>query len=104
MPVRLVTEIGALPIREIGPIDVLGLLRKIEARPANETARRVRQRMSSVFGYAMASGRGDNDPAAIVKAAMAPLVKSRQPAIVELGEARAMLAKAEAEPAHQVVG
>jgi integrase len=95
-------EIGGLPVREIDPPLVLAVLREIERRPAIETARRVRQRMSSVFVYAIASGRGDNDPAAIVKQAMAPLVKGRQPAITDLGEAKAMLAKAEAEPAHAV--
>jgi len=46
--------------------------------------------------------RGENDPFAIVKQAMAPLFKGRQPAITNLLEAQAMLAKAEAEPAHAV--
>jgi integrase len=50
--------IGSYPIREITVQDVLGLLRRIEARPAVETAHRVRQRMSAVFVYAIASGRG----------------------------------------------
>jgi integrase len=95
-------EIGPLPVREITAPVILALLRKIEARSAIETARRVRQRMSAVFVYAIASGRGENDPAAIVRDALAPLVKGRQPAITDLGEARAMLAKAEAEPAHAV--
>jgi hypothetical protein len=52
--------------------------------------------------YAMSSGRADNDPAAIVKGAMAPTKKGRQPAITNLDKAREMLAKAEAEPAHPV--
>ena len=95
-------EIGTLPAREITPPMVLAVLRKIEARPAIETARRVRQRVSAVFVFGIASGRCDNDPAAIVKGALAPLVRGRQPAITDLHEARAMLAKAEAEPAHAV--
>jgi integrase len=96
-------EMGNLPLKEITPSIVLDdVLRKIEARPAIETARRVRQRISAVFVYGIASGRGESDPAAIVKQAMAPLVKGRQPAITNLVEARAMLAKAEAEPAHSV--
>jgi integrase len=94
--------IGALPITEITPPMVLNVLRSVEARPAIETARRVRQRMSAVFVYAIASGIGHDDPAAIVKGAMAPLVKGRQPAIVELGAAREILARAEATPAHPV--
>jgi integrase len=95
--------IGSLPLKEITPSIVLDdVLRKIEARPAIETARRVRQRISAAFVYGIASGRGESDPAAMVKQAMAPLVKGRQPAIIDLDEARAMLAKAEAEPAHAV--
>jgi hypothetical protein len=41
--------IGPLPITEITPPIVLNVLRAIERRPAIETARRVRQRMSAVF-------------------------------------------------------
>ena len=80
--------LGELPIAEITPPMVLGVLRAIEARPALETARRVRQRISAIFVYAIAIGIGENDPAAIVKGAMAPLVKSRQPVVTDVIEAR----------------
>ncbi|MDB5848210.1 MAG: phage integrase [Rhodoferax sp.] len=79
---------------------VLETLRKIEARPAIETARRVRQRLSAVFVYAIATGRGTVDPAAVVQKAMAPLTKGRQPALTNLDDLRKMLAKAESEPGH----
>ena len=92
--------LGALPITDITAPMVLGVLRVIEARPALETARRVRQRISAVFVYAIALGMGDNDPAAIVRGAMAPMVKGRQPAVTDLGKARAVLAAVEAIPAH----
>lgn len=92
--------LGLLPIREITPPMVLQVLRPIKARPALETARRVRQRMSAVFVHAIASGMADADPAAIVKGAMAPMKKGRQPAIVDLDLAREMLRRAEAVPAH----
>jgi integrase len=95
-------QLGALPITELGPPTVLAVLRAIEARPAIETARRVRQRMSAVFVYGIASGICQTDPAAIVQGAMAPLIKGRQPAIVDLDEAREVLRRAEAEPAHPV--
>lgn len=94
--------LGRVPIADITPPMVLALVREIEARPAVETARRVRQRMSAVFVWAIATGRGTSDPAAVVRGALAPLSKGRQPAITDLGEARAMLAKAEAEHAHPV--
>lgn len=59
-------DLGSLPIREIQAPAILRTLRKIEARPAIETARRVRQRMSEVFVYAIASSRPDTDPASII--------------------------------------
>lgn len=95
-------HLGSSPIRDITVPEVMGVLRKIEARKAIETARRIRQRMSAVFVYAIATGRAEADPAAVVKGAMAPLKKGRQPAITDLDKAREMLRKAEAETAHPV--
>ena len=95
-------HLGQVPIKDITAPDVLNVLRLIEKRPAIETARRVRQRMSSVFVYAIASGRGETDPAAIIQKAMAPLKKGRQPAITDLAAARTMLQKADDETAHPV--
>ena len=92
--------LGKLPINDITAPMVLGVLRQIEARPALETARRVRQRVSAVFVYAIALGVGEADPAAIVRGAMAPLIKGRQPAVTDLAEARVILAAVEAIPAH----
>jgi integrase len=95
-------RLGAVPIRAITPPMVLSVLRSIGGRPATETARRVRQRMSAVFVYAIASGLGEADPAAIVRGAMAPIMKGRQPAITDLPDARVVLARTEAAPAHPV--
>ena len=92
--------IGAKHLSLIKPPEVLEVIRAIEARPAVETARRVRQRISAVFCYAVAAGLCENDPAAPVKGALAPLKRSRQPALVELSDARDVLARAEAVPAH----
>lgn len=94
--------VGSTPIRRLQAPEVLALLRKIEGRQAKETARRVRQRMSAVFVYAISSGRGAIDPAATVQRAMAPLKKSRQPAITDLAQAREILARVEGNPAHPV--
>ena len=96
-------DLGALPIREITPALVLSVLRPIEERPAIETAKRIRQRISMVFVYAIASGIGETDPAAIVKGALRPLPKkTRQPAVTDLTGARGVLAAVEAEPASPV--
>ena len=92
--------LGSAPIRDIDAPAVLALLREIEGRAAKETAHRVRQRMSAVFVFAIASGIGFTDPAAIVQKALAPVMKGRQPAITDLTKARKILADAEAIPAH----
>lgn len=92
-------EFGADSINAIDPPTVLAALRKIEGRPAVETARRVRQRVSAVFVYAISTGVGRQDPAAIVRGAMAPVIRKHQPALTELDAARAMLRKTEAIPA-----
>lgn len=94
--------VGRVPVTDISAANVLALLRIIEKRGAKEKARRIRQRMSAVFVYAISSGRADNDPAAVVKNAMAPLIKGKQPAITDLAKAREILLKVDAEPAHPV--
>lgn len=48
--------IGKRPIDEIRPPEVLAMLRKVEARGALETLKRVRQRAADVFHFAIASG------------------------------------------------
>src|SRR5690606_14039284 len=95
-------SLGAVPIKSITAPMVLGVLREIENRPAKETARRVRQRMSAVFVFAIASGRAETDPAAIVQGAMAPMQKGRQPAITDLEEAREILRRVDREGASPV--
>lgn len=94
--------LGAEPINSITPPMVLEALREIEERGAVETSHRVRQRMSDVFIYAIAAGIGQNDPAAIVKKALAHVQKRRQPAITKLADAKEILAKVEAIPGYPV--
>ena len=93
-------KIGALPVKGITSPMVLEVIRAIEDRPSIETARRVRQRISAVYAYAIASGLADADPAAPIRAALKPLIKGRQPALATLEEARALLRQVEAAPAH----
>ncbi|OEI84478.1 integrase arm-type DNA-binding domain-containing protein [Brucella sp. BO3] len=95
-------HLGSTAINDITPPDVLEVLRNIEKRPAIETAHRVRQRMSAVFVFAIASGKGLNDPAAIVQKALTPIRKGRQPAVATLAEAQEIIAALDREPAHPV--
>ncbi|WP_439618350.1 tyrosine-type recombinase/integrase [Shinella sp.] len=95
-------HIGDLIPSDITPATVLGVLRMTENREAKETARRLRQRISAVFVYGIASGRADQDPAAVVTKAMAPLKKGKQPAVVDLEALHEMLRQTEAVPAYGV--
>ncbi len=94
--------LGALPIGEIEPPVVVGVLRAVEAGGAPETARRLRQRISAVFAYAIAHGLAKHDPAHLARGVLAPMKKGRQPAITQLEPLREMLRAAEAIPAHPV--
>lgn len=94
--------IGALPIAQLTPPLILGVLREIEARGAIETAKRVRQRISAVFVYAIAQGIADRDPAEKLGGVLKPLRKGRQPAITELDPLRKMIIAAEEDFARPV--
>jgi integrase len=95
--------IGDLPIAELKPPRVLKVLEAIEKRDAIETAKRIRQRMSGVFVYAISSGMAETDPAAIVRGALKPIVRrGKQPAITDLDGIRKVVADAEATPSHIV--
>jgi integrase len=95
--------IGALPIDRITPAIVLGVIRAIEARPAIETAKRVRQRMSAIFEFGIALQVCQTDPASMIRTLLKPLpTPTKQPAITDLAKLREMLAAVEAMPAHPV--
>lgn len=62
--------VGARPVGEIKPLELLNVLRKIEKRGALEKMRKVRQRCSEVFRYAIATGRAEFYPAADLSSAL----------------------------------
>lgn len=66
----LFPDIGAKPVAEINPTDLLATLRKIEKRGAIETAHRAKQVAGMVFRYAIATGRAERDPSADLKGAL----------------------------------
>jgi integrase len=95
-------SIGNLPIAQLTPPLILSTLREIEARGSIETARRVRQRISAVFVYAIAQGIAASDPAEKLGAVLKPLRKGRQPAITDLEPLRKMIAIAEQDYARPI--
>lgn len=62
--------VGTRPVGEIKPLELLNVLRKIEKRGALEKMRKVRQRCSEVFRYAIATGRAEFNPAADLSSAL----------------------------------
>lgn len=83
---HLKPKIGARPIADIAPAELLDALKKIEKRGHRETAVRTRSFASRVFRYGVATARCENDPARLLEGALAtPIVKHRA-AILEPGK------------------
>jgi integrase len=88
---------GDLPLLDIDGPTVLKMLRKVEARGAIDTAKRIRQHVSAVFGYGMAEGLCPADPAATIGRALKPTPRGgKQPAVKDLVAARELLTTMEA--------
>lgn len=92
--------IGGKSLGEIRARDIRELLLAVQKNGAIETAHRLRQRISAVFRFAIASELVDVDPAAAIGAALHPVVKGKQPALLKLKDAQAFLRAYEAEPGH----
>jgi len=75
--------IGARKINEITAPELLAVLRRIESRGAIETAHRVHRACSSVFRYAIATGRAERDPAADLQGAIPPSQTKHHASITE---------------------
>ena len=65
--------LGAKPIAEITPPDLLTVLRRIESRGAIETAHRAMGNCGQVFRYAVATGLAERDPSQDLKGALPPV-------------------------------
>ncbi len=64
--------IGRKPIANLTAPDVLGILRRVDARGARDTAHRVHQHCGQVFRYAVATGRASIDPTPALRGAIPP--------------------------------
>lgn len=62
--------IGRRPIAELEPPELLDMLRKVEKRGVNETARRLKQLVGQIFRFAIVTGRAKRDPSADLKDAL----------------------------------
>lgn len=83
--------LGARPIGEIEPPDLLSVIQRIEKRGAIETAHRAMQNCGQVFRYAVATGRAGRDPTNDLRGALAPLKGNHFSAITEPEEVGKLL-------------
>jgi integrase len=65
-------SIGDRPVAEITPVELLAILRRVEARGAVSTAHRIKQIFGQVFRFAIATGKASRDPSADLRGALAP--------------------------------
>jgi integrase len=63
-------ELGATPVADLTAPVVLDAIRKIEKRGSLEVAARVKQRVSAVLRYAVATGRATSDPTRDLRGAL----------------------------------
>ncbi len=77
----LFPSLGRRPIAEISSAELLIALRKIEARGALETLKRVRQRANDIFLHAIATGCAENNPAAGLHKAVKTAPAQHRPAL-----------------------
>jgi integrase len=75
--------IGARPIVEITSLEILAVLRPIEARGRLETAKKLRGAIGQVFRFAIATGRAESDPTGALKGALASPTVQHRAAIIE---------------------
>lgn len=75
--------IGARPISEIKPPELLATLRRMEDRGANETARRALQYCGMVFRFAVATGRSSRDITGDLKGALAPAITKHHATLID---------------------
>lgn len=83
--------LGARPIDEIDAPEILEVIRVVEARGALDISRRLKQSISQVFRFAIASGWATTDPAVSLNDALKPKPKVRHMAKVALAELPALV-------------
>jgi integrase len=95
--------LGSRPISAIAVQELLGVLRRIEARGKNETAHRVRSLASRVWRYAVATGRAERDITTDLRGALAPVKARNFASIIEPARVGELLRAIHGYQGHGVV-
>lgn len=81
LEIHVFPRLGSMPISSIGPVDVLEVLRKIEAKGSTEMLKRVRARIGEVFIFAIANGLAASNPSEGLHKAVKTHTEQRRPAL-----------------------
>ncbi|MEY4754526.1 MAG: hypothetical protein RJA44_2201 [Pseudomonadota bacterium] len=76
-------RIGTLPLADISAPLVLDVLRRVEARGAGETARKLAEAIGQVFKRGMVTGRCERNPAAGLSGELRPVTVRHMAAVLE---------------------
>jgi integrase len=76
-------HLGPRPISAITSVEVLAVLKQVEARRKFESANRLRAVIGEVFRYAIALGRAENDPTFALRGALTTPPTKHRAAIIE---------------------
>lgn len=91
-------EVAGRSVDAVQPRELLAIVREVEARGCLETAGRLRQRLSAIFGFGIAEGLCSGDPAAQLGRAMKKgKLTVPHPALVSIEDCRALLQACEAD-------
>jgi len=90
------------PITLLKPVDVLAALKRLEAHGKHETARRCRSFASRVFRYAVATGRGETDPTAMLRGALVVPRTTHHAALLEPKDVGELLRAIDTYSGHKV--
>jgi integrase len=83
--------IGARDIASIKPIELLGVIRRVEDRGVSDTPRRVLLTARGVWQFAVATGRAERDITGDIRKALKPHLKKNHPAIIDPAELAELL-------------
>lgn len=87
----MVPDLGALPVADITPAQLLASLRKVETKGHLETARRMRSLAGRIFRYAVATSRATGDPSALLRGALTTPKVKHHSAIIDADQVGALL-------------
>jgi len=83
--------LGGRVVGEIAALELLEVLRRVEARGALETAHRIKQIAGQVFRYAIATGRASRDPSGDLRGALPPVREKHHAALTRPAEAAGLM-------------